>query len=258
MTKKAFAVMFACMIPFFSAPRESAGQSQNEIIVSAAISLTNAFEEIRLGFQQTHKNQQVLFNFGGSGDLARQIIGGAPVDVFASASPKDMDDLDKNNLILKDTRRNFAGNKVVLVVPANSAFPLGSFNDLKRGEIKRIAIGNPKTVPAGRYAEEILKYFNLTDAVKAKLIFAENVRQVLDYVARGEVDAGMVYSTDAAIKSDRVKIVIEAPEQSHTPVVYPIAVIKGTKKEGVGKEFISSVVSQEGKQILKKYGFKPL
>jgi molybdate transport system substrate-binding protein len=258
LTKKAFAVILICAIPFLLVARESIGQTQNEIIVSAAISLTNAFEEIRVNFQQTHKNQRVVFNFGGSGDLARQVIGGAPVDVFASASPKDMDDLDKNNLILKDTRRNFAGNKVVLVVPSNSAFPLGSFKDLKRGEIKRIAIGNPKTVPAGRYAEEVLKYFNLTEAVKEKLIFAENVRQVLDYVARGEVDAGMVYSTDAAIKPDRVKISMGAPEQSHTPVVYPIAVIKGTKKEIVGREFISAVMSQEGKQILKKYGFKPL
>jgi molybdate transport system substrate-binding protein len=135
---------------------------------------------------------------------------------------------------------------------------LSSFNDLKRGEIKRIAIGNPKTVPAGRYSEEVLKYFNLMDGVKDKLIFAGNVRQVLDYVARGEVDAGMVYSTDAAIKADRVKIAIEASEQSHKPVVYPIAVIKGSKKEILGKEFISFVVSQEGKQIMKKYGFKPL
>jgi molybdate transport system substrate-binding protein len=201
---------------------------------------------------------RVLFNFGGSGDLARQIIGGAPVDVFASASPKDMDDLDKMNMILRETRIDFAKNRVVLVVPANAPFSLASFNDLKRGEVKRIAVGNPKTVPAGRYAEEVLKYFNLTEALKGKLIFAENVRQVLDYVARGEVDAGMVYSTDAAIRADRVKIAMEAPEQSHRPVVYPIAVIKGSKQEILGKEFTSVVVSSEGKRVMKKYGFRAL
>jgi molybdate transport system substrate-binding protein len=147
---------------------------------------------------------------------------------------------------------------MVLVVPLNAPFHLASFNDLKRAEMKRMAIGNPKTVPAGRYSEQVLKHFNLLEAVRNKLVFAENVRQVLDYVARGEVDAGMVYSTDAAIKAERVKIVMEAPEQSHEPVVYPIAVIKGSKKEILGREFISVVGSQEGKQILKQYGFKPL
>jgi molybdate transport system substrate-binding protein len=258
MIKKVFAVILISIFPLLLMAREGIGQTDKEIIVSAAISLTNAFEEMGKTFQEKQKNVRVLFNFGGSGDLSRQIIGGAPVDVFASASPKDMDDLDKMNMIMKDTRTDFAGNRVVLVVPANATLNLSSFNDLKRGEIKRIAIGNPKTVPAGRYSEEVLKYFNLMDGVKDKLIFAGNVRQVLDYVARGEVDAGMVYSTDAAIKADRVKIAIEASEQSHKPVVYPIAVIKGSKKEILGKEFISFVVSQEGKQIMKKYGFKPL
>jgi len=258
MIKKVFAVILISIFPLLLMAREGIGQTDKEIIVSAAISLTNAFEEMGKTFQEKQKNVRVLFNFGGSGDLSRQIIGGAPVDVFASASPKDMDDLDKMNMIMKDTRTDFAGNRVVLVVPANTAFHLNSFNDLKRGDVKRIAIGNPKTVPAGRYAEEVLKYFNLAEAVKDKLIFAENVRQVLDYVVRGEVDAGMVYSTDAAIKADRVKVAIEASEQSHKPVVYPIAVIKGSKEEILGKEFISFVVSQEGKQIMKKYGFKPL
>lgn len=258
MIKKVFAVILISIFPLLLMSKVGIGQTDKEIIVSAAISLTNAFGEMGKNFQEKQKNLRVLLNFGGSGDLLRQIIGGAPVDVFASASPKDMDDLDKMNMLLKNTRTDFAGNRVVLVVLANATLNLSSFNDLKRGEIKRIAIGNPKTVPAGRYSEEVLKYFNLMDGVKDKLIFAGNVRQVLDYVARGEVDAGMVYSTDAAIKADRVKIAIEASEQSHKPVVYPIAVIKGSKKEILGKEFISFVVSQEGKQIMKKYGFKPL
>ncbi len=258
MFKKTFVAILICFFPFLLIARESVGQSENEIIVSAAISLTNAFGEIGKSFQGKHKKVRVLFNFGGSGDLARQIIGGAPVDVFASASPKDMDDLDKMDMILKEARIKFAGNKMVLVVPLNAPFRLASFNDLKRAEVKRMAIGNPKTVPAGRYAEEVLKHFNLLEAVRNKLVFAENVRQVLDYVARGEVDAGMIYSTDAGIKAERVKIAMEAPERSHEPVVYPIAVIKGSKKEILGKEFISVVVSQEGKQILKQYGFKPL
>jgi molybdate transport system substrate-binding protein len=258
MIQKTFAVILIGIFLLLIVARESIGQTDKEIVVSAAISLSNAFQEIGKNFKTKHKNVRILFNFGGSGSLGRQIIGGAPVDVFASASPKDMDDLDQMNMILKDTRINFAGNKIVLVVPVNAAFHLTSFHDLKRAEIKRMAIGNPKTVPAGRYAEEVLEHFKLREALKAKLIFAENARQVLDYVARGEVDAGMVYATDAPIKANRLKIAIEAPGQSHKPVLYPIAVIKGSRQENLGKDFISFVVSQEGKQIMKEYGFKPL
>ena len=252
---KRFVVILASIFSFLLMTVESPGQPDREFLVSAAISLTNAFEELGKTFQGKNKNVRVLFNFAGSGDLMRQIVGGAPVDVFASASPREMDALEQKGLILKDTRKNFAENRVVLVLPARASVPLTSFDDLKRKEVKRIAIGNPQTVPAGRYAEEVLKHFNLSDFVKDKLIFAENVRQVLDYVSRGEVDAGMVYSTDALIKSKQVKIAVEAPPKSHAPVVYPIAVIKGSKKESLGKEFISLVSAKDGREILKRYGF---
>jgi molybdate transport system substrate-binding protein len=167
-----------------------------------------------------------------------------------------MDDLDQKDMILKGTRKDFAGNRVVLAIPAKSTIRLTSLNDLKREEVKRIAIGNPKTVPAGRYAEEVLKYFNLWDAIKDRFIFAENVRQVLDYVARGEVDAGIVYSTDASARAKEVKIVAEAPGESHHPVIYPIALVKGSKMETLSREFISVVTSKDGKKILEKYGFR--
>jgi molybdate transport system substrate-binding protein len=137
-----------------------------------------------------------------------------------------------------------------------SAIYLTSFNDLRRGEIQKIAIGNPKTAPVGKYSEEVLTHFNLIDAVKDRLIFAENVRQVLDYVARGEVDAGMIYSTDVLVRAKEVRIVAEAPEQSHRPVVYPIAAVKGSKKEVLAREFIAIVTSKEGEKILEKYGFR--
>jgi molybdate transport system substrate-binding protein len=167
-----------------------------------------------------------------------------------------MSDLDHKNMIIKRTRKDFAGNRVVLIIPMRSAIQLTSFNDLGRGEIQKIAIGNPKTVPAGRYAEEGLRYLHLWDVIKDKLIFAENVRQVLDYVARAEVDAGIVYSTDALVRAKEVRIVAEAPEQSHRPVVYPIAVVKGSKKEALARKFIAIVTSKEGEKILQKYGFR--
>ena len=229
--------------------------SIHEITVSAAISLKNAFEETGKIFMQNHPGTKVIFNFGGSGDLARQIEAGAPVDVFASAAQKDMDDLGKKDLIAPNSRRDFARNGVVLVKPANSIIPLQTFTDLQMKEIRKIVIGNPKTVPAGRYAEEALRHHDLWDAVKDKLIFAENVRQALDYVARNEVDAGLVYSTDAIARSKEVKVVVKLPEGSHQPVVYPMGVIKGTKVGTLSKAFVDFVISEEGQRILSRYGF---
>lgn len=234
----------------------SIAESQKEMTVSAAISLKNALEEIGRVFESKHKGARVVFNFGASGSLRRQIEGGAPVDVFASASQEDMDGIEQKGMIMKDTRVNFAANTVVLVVPVGSKAKIKSFECLMSREIKRIAIGNPKTVPAGRYAQEVFKYYKVAETIKDKLIFAKNVRQVLDYVARGEVDAGIVYSTDAMARSKKVKVVAAASEASLKPVVYPIAVVKGSKNELLAKEFVALVVSREGKRILEKYGFR--
>jgi len=245
------------LLPAMVLPTGIGAQSPHEITVSAAISLKNAFEDIAKVFQERNPGAKVLFNFGASGDLARQIEAGAPVDVFASAARKDMDDIDGKGLVASNSRKNFAGNAVVLIKPANSNIPISSIEDLKRKEVGKIAIGNPKTVPAGRYAEEVLRHFNLQETLKKKLIFSENVRQVLDYVARGEVDAGLVYSTDAMVRLKEVKVVMKVPEGSHQPVVYPIGVIKGTKEEALSKTFVDLVLSQDGQKILNKYGFIP-
>ena len=250
---KKMLLMFSmlCVILFCTYP---SGASSAEVTVSAAISLKNAFEEIGKLYEAKYAKNKVLFNFGASGDLVRQIAGGAPVDVFASAAQKDMDDISSKGMVLPGTRADFAKNSVVLVAPKNGK--IKSFEDLATEGIKRIAAGNPKTVPAGRYAAEVFDYYKLTPAIKDKLIYAENVRQVLDYVARGEVDAGVVYATDAAVRSTEVSVAADAPESSHKPVVYPIAVVKGTKNEVAAKAFIDAVLSKEGIAILKKYGFR--
>jgi molybdate transport system substrate-binding protein len=231
--------------------------STKEITVSAAMSLKNAFEEIGKVFEARH-GTQCVFNFASSGDLMRQIVGGAPVDVYASAAQKDMDDAEKRGSIITATRTDFTANSVVLIVPAQIKTSLSSFEGLKAPGIKKIAIGNPMTVPAGRYAEEVCNFYHLLPAIKDKLIYAEHVRQVLDYVARGEVDAGIVYSTDAAINANEVKIIVAAPGKSHKPIVYPLAIVKGTKNETDAKAFISLVLSQRGQEILQKYGFRPI
>jgi molybdate transport system substrate-binding protein len=243
--------LFICLV----VPLSAFAGSPKDITVSAAISLKNAFEEIgRLS--EAQNGTKCVFNFGASGDLAKQIAGGAPVDVFASAAQKDMDDVDTQGHIVTATRADFAANSVVLIVAAGGKVSLKSFEGLSAAEIKKIAVGNPKTVPAGRYAEEVFGFYQLLSSIKDKFIYAENVRQVLDYVARGEVDAGVVYATDAAARLKEIKIIATAPEASHKPVVYPIAVVKGTKSEADAKAFIALVLSPEGKKILQKHGFK--
>jgi molybdate transport system substrate-binding protein len=244
-------VLCLLFLPFL----HTADASPKEIIVSAAISLKDAFEEIGRSYERKNMGSQVVFNFGASGDLARQIEGGAPADVFASASQKYMDGLYKKGL-LQGTRSVFAANSIVLIVPAGSKTVPASFEGLEAREIREIAVGNPKTVPAGRYAEEVLTYYKLMPSVKDKLVLGENVRQVLDYVARGEVDAGIVYATDASIRAKEVSIAASAPGKSHKPVVYPIAVVKGTKNEAAARGFVAFVLSPRGQRILAKYGFR--
>jgi molybdate transport system substrate-binding protein len=229
-----------------------------EITVSAAISLKDAFTELGRSFEGRQKGSRVQLNFGSSGDLVRQILAGAPVDVFASAGLKEMDELERKGFTAPGGRVNFAGNTVVLVVPRSSTFRLEVFSDLSQKEITKIAMGNPQTVPAGRYAEQVLRNLKLWEPLKDKLIFAENVRQVLDYVARSEVEAGLVYATDALTRAGGLKKVLPAPKGSHQPVVYPIAAVKGTKNEGPARAFIAWAISAEGKHILGRHGFKTL
>ncbi|MGD0886486.1 MAG: molybdate ABC transporter substrate-binding protein [Thermodesulfovibrionales bacterium] len=254
MSRRLF-IAVACIVCLCTVSSDRTQAETKGIIVSAAISLKNAFEEIGKLYELRQRGAKVSFNFGASGDLMRQIEGGAPVDVFASAAQKDMDEAEKKGLIEPGTRKDFTTNTVVLVVPAREKKLIKSFSDLSAEKIKKIAIGNPKTVPAGRYAEEIFQYYGVYDAVKDKLIFAENVRQVLDYVGRGEVDAGVIYLSDALLKSTGVTVVAVAPSGSHNPVIYPIAVIKETKVSDLSKEFIAVVTSEEGQAILRTYGF---
>jgi molybdate transport system substrate-binding protein len=226
------------------------------VVVSAAASLKSAFEEIGALYATSAGGPAPAFNCGASGDLIAQIRGGAPVDVFASAAAKDMDLLETEGSLLPGTRVDFAANEVVLVVPSASTAGVASFADLVKTAVARIAVGNPKTVPAGRYAEEVFTNAGITEAVRPKLVFAENVRQVLDYVARAEIDAGVVYATDAASRPQDVKVAAVAPAGSHKPVIYPIAVLKGAPHAEAAKTFLAAVRSEAGQAILARYGFK--
>lgn len=231
--------------------------SDGGLTVSAAISLKDAFEEIGRIYE-TRNSGKVTFNFGASGVLQKQIETGAPVDVFASAGQMQMDALDKESLLLPNSRVDFVRNNIVLILPSTSQLELNSFAQLADPRVERIAAGNPRTVPAGQYSEQTLKSLGVDDEVGPKLILAEDVRQVLEYVTRGEVDAGIVYATDARIAADKVRVAATAPDASHQPVLYPIAVIKDSKQAASAQKFIDLVLSPEGQSLLQKYGFSSI
>ncbi|HZP88743.1 MAG TPA: molybdate ABC transporter substrate-binding protein [Burkholderiales bacterium] len=224
-----------------------------DITVSAASSLTNAFAEIGKAYEKAKPGTKVLFNFGASGALLQQLSRGAPVDVFASADVETMDRAEKQNLLVPGTRTIFASNRLVVIVAQAAGSIPASLDQLASPAVKRIAIGIPDSVPVGRYAKAALEKANLWTKLEPKLIFTQNVRQSLDYVSRGEVDAGFAYATDAAVVPDRVHIAFEVPTQA--AILYPIAAVKGNGEENAARDFVRFVQSQAGQQILAKFGF---
>ena len=254
--KRSLASLFALATLFGPlVPRPASAATAGTIVVSAAASLRNAFEEIGALYALSAGGAPPAWNFGASGDLVAQIRGGAPADVFAAAAAKDMDVLEAEGILLPGTRVDFAANEIVLIVPSASAAGLVVFADLVKPRVARIGIVNPKTGPAGRYAEEVFASEKITDAVRPKLVLAENVRQVLDYAARGEIDAGVVYATDAIIRPREVTVAAAAPAGSHKPIVYPIAVIKESTHGESAKAFLAAVRSEAGQAILRRFGF---
>lgn len=227
-----------------------------ELIVSAAASLNNAFKEMGQQFEATHPHDKVLFNFAASGTLLQQMDKGAPVDVFASADQETMNQAEQKKLIADNSRKDFIQNTLVIIAPINSTLSFNGLTDLDAEAIKRIAVGNPASVPAGRYTQEALEQTKQWQALQDKYIYTQNVRQALDYVARQEVDIGFVYGSDAAIMKDKVKVLFTVPLK--TPVTYPIAQLKDSKNSQLASEFIDFVLSKEGQQILDHYGFSTI
>lgn len=225
-----------------------------DLIISAAASLTNAFTEIGKEFDKSNPGHKTVFNFAGSGALLQQIARGAPVDVFASADQETMDRASKQNLIVRATRFDFVRNTLVVVAPKEAKSVPKSLEGLKDAGITRLAVSNPESVPAGRYTREVLEAAGLWGAVKEKSLNTQNVRQSLDYVARGEADAAFVYGTDAALMPDKVEILFEVP--TGTPILYPIAAVKGSGNEKFALKFIDYVRSDAGQKILARYGFQ--
>ena len=229
-------------------------QANETIMVSAAASLTEAFTDMESQFETENPGVNVDFNFASSGNLRTQIEGGAPVDVFASADEKNMDTLAGEELIENSTRKDFAQNSLVLIVPANSDLNITGIEDLTAPKVEKIAIGNPDTVPVGNYTRTSLTKANLWNKTENKFVLAEDVKQVLTYVERGEVDAGFVYMTDAkTAEPGTIKIITNVTVS--TPISYPIAVVSASDNKEEAQKFLDFVTGEEGQEILEEYGF---
>jgi molybdate transport system substrate-binding protein len=230
------------------------GRVKEEITVSVAMSLKDAMEEIKECYPV--QGVEINLNFGASSVLQHQIEQGAPVDIFIAAAQEPMNELEEKGLIEPSSRRNLLANELVLIAP-KAADGVRTFEDLLDPGVEKIAIGDPQVVPAGNYARETLVNLKLWDRLQKKLIFTGNVRQVLHYTAAGDVDAGMVYLSDAVF-SKKVRIAAVAPKDLHQEVIYPVAITGRSRRKQAALNFISYLTGPEAAKIFARYGFSPL
>jgi molybdate transport system substrate-binding protein len=226
-----------------------------KLTVAAAASLQDAAKEIQELYADKHPEVEITYNFASSGTLQKQIEEGAPADLFISAGKKQMDALAEKDLIVKESRRDLLGNKLVLIAARNVA--LEDFDGLTSPSIKKISIGTPETVPAGKYAQETLTSMQLYDKLLPKIVFAKDVRAVLNYVETGNAQAGIVYMSDT-YGVDDIVVITAAPEESHSPIVYPMAIVKASKNQSAAQAFSEFLSSSEAAAVFTKYGFDPL
>lgn len=230
----------------------SSARAETELLVSAAASLTESFKELTKVYEAKNPGVKVRCNFGGSGPLLQQIVQGAPVDLFASADQETMDKAEKGGLLLPGSRTNFTGNSLVLVTPVNMPAITG-LAELKSSRVQKIAMANPASVPAGRYAKAALERQGLWQVLAPKCVMGISVKQALEYVMRGEVEAGFVFASDAAGVKDKVRVVAQIPTDK--AIVYPVAVIAGSANKEKALAFVRFLQSKEAQTILAQYGF---
>lgn len=223
-----------------------------ELIISAAASLKEAMGDIEPLFTAKYPNVKLTFNFGASGSLQQQIEQGAPADVFISAGQTQMTALKDESLMVDDTCKNLVKNKLVLVGPSDTT--ITSLDDLTTDKVSKIAVGEPSSVPAGKYADEVFKNSNIYDSISSKLVFAKDVKEVLAWSTSGNADVGFVYLSDA-LSNNSAKIIETIPEDLHSSITYPIGVVKSTTHLDESKNFTDFLFSDESKAIFEKYGY---
>jgi molybdate transport system substrate-binding protein len=222
--------------------------------VACAISLKEAMTEIAAAYKAEGRGD-VQFTFGSSGQLQAQIEYGAPLDTFISAAHEQVDQLVEAKRVDGATKRVVAGNELVVIVPAAAKAVPGSVKDLADARYRRVAVGEPKTVPAGKYATQSLHAAGLDEALKGRLVYGANVRQVLDYVERGEVDAGIVYATDAQESRARVRVAARVDAKSHDPIEYPAVLILDSRRRQSAGDFLDYLATEKARSILTSHGF---
>jgi molybdate transport system substrate-binding protein len=234
---------------------EAAPGQDTEILVAAAASLKNAYEEELIPmFQDKYPGVTVKGTYDSSGKLQTQIEEGLEADVFMSAAPKQMTALDEEGLIVSNNITSLLENKIVLIVPSDSDSGFTRFEDIENAE--SIALGDPASVPVGQYSEEALTSLGIWDKIQDKVSFGTNVTEVLNQVAAASADAGIVYATDAASMADQVKVVAEAPEGSLAKkVIYPVAVVKNTANAEAAGNFVEFLKTDEAMKVFESYGF---
>lgn len=230
-------------------------EEKTTLMISAAASLTDALNELKPVFEDENPSIELTFNFGGSGKLAQMIVQGAPSDVFLSASESDMDKLQVEDMILKDTRVNFAENELALITHKDQPAKVFSFKEISSADVDHLAIGESESVPAGRYTKQVLERLDLWDSLQGSLVMSSDVRQVLTHVELGNADAGIVYASDV-LRSEKVMIVATADSDWHDPIMYPGAVISDTAHPDEAKAFLAFLTSNQGQELLHKHGFK--
>ena len=233
--------------------KDNKSQENVELNISAAASLKEAMTKIEEEYKKVNENVTLVVNYGASGSLQQQIEQGAPCDVFISAGQKQMKALDEAGLLLEGTYKDLLENDLVLIASKDS--DISSIDDLNTNKVKHIAVGEPDSVPAGKYADEVLTNLDLKDKITDKLVFAKDVKEVLAWTQSENAEVGFVYYSDT-INSDSIKIVETTPSTSHSAIIYPIAVIKESKKVEASKEFEDFLLSTDGQSILKDFGYK--
>lgn len=232
--------------------KETTTENSVELNISAAASLKEAMADIQTEFKKVKPNVTLTVNFGASGSLQQQIEQGAPCDVFISAGQSQMEALDKKSLILENTKKDLVKNDLVLVGPKDTT--LTGVSDLTSDKVEKIAVGEPKSVPAGQYADEVFTNLGIKDSISSKLVFAKDVKEVLAWSTSGNTQVGFVYKSDA-LTNDSCKIIETIPEDEHSPITYPIGVIKSSKNSEDAKAFEDFLYTDTCKQIFEKYGY---
>jgi molybdate transport system substrate-binding protein len=246
---------FAPPVPQLNQPNAAQPAAQTStLLVAAAASLQKTLLEVTSLYAQANPNQTINYNFAASGALQQQIEQGAPADVFISAAAKQMKALQEKGLLESGTQKNLLTNQLVLIIPKQTSVSLTDFQQLVQPDVKRISVGEPRSVPAGQYATEVLKNLGILEQVQSKFVLGSNVKSVLTAVETGDVDAGIVYITDAK-GSDKVTVAATADEKLHAPIVYPIAILKASKSLDESKKYVEFLQSNTAKTVFEKYGF---